>query len=76
MRTPKRMLEESTLWERRQTVDQRLKREETRLFRTPISAVVVSADGPQTVAMMNTQSRQKIVAANDTTEAGPHDVRR
>jgi hypothetical protein len=69
------MLEGSTLWERRQTVDERFKREETRLFRTPISAVVVPADGPPTVAMINTQSRQKIVAANDTTEAGPHDVR-
>ena len=67
---PSRMLEGSTLWEGRKTVDERFKREETRLFRTPIHAVVVPADGPPTVAMINTQSRQKIVAANDTTEAG------
>ena len=70
------MLEGSTLWESRQAVDQRFEGEEARLFRTPISAVVVPLDGPPTVGMINTESRQEIVTANDTAETGAHDVRR
>jgi len=69
------MLEGSTTWEGDKTVYERFEREECGLFWTLVSAVVITADRPMSVGAIDSQRCQEIVAPNDTTKAGAHDVR-